>query len=195
MRRIAATLAVVVALLFSAGSAWADFDDGLAAFERGDYATALREWLPLAEPGDVSAQYFLGVMYSFGRGVPQNDAEAVKWYRKAAEQGVVPAQYNLGVAYDEGYGVPQNDAEAVKWYRKAAEQGFAQAQYNLGVMYYFGEGVSVNSIKAYMWWSLAMEQGNELATENLNIIKEKMSSAEISIAQELASDMWEKINN
>ncbi len=83
----------------------------------------------------------------------------------------------------------------MKWYRKAAEQGFAQAQYNLGVMYYFGEGVSVNSIKAYMWWSLAMEQGNELATENLNIIKEKMSSAEISIAQELATDMWEKINN
>ena len=97
--------------------------------------------------------------------------------------------------YDNGYGVPENDAEAVKWYRKAAEQGFAQAQYNLGVMYYFGEGVSVNSIKAYMWWSLAMEQGNELATENLNIIKEKMSSAEISIAQELATDMWEKINN
>ncbi len=159
MRRILATLAVVVALLFSAGAAWADFDDGLAAFERGDYATALREWLPLAEQGDVSAQYFLGVMYSYGRGVPQNDAEAVKWYRKAAEQG------------------------------------FAQAQYNLGVMYYFGEGVSVNSIKAYMWWSLAMEQGNELATENLNIIKEKMSSAEISIAQELATDMWEKINN
>ena len=159
MRRIAATLAVVGALLFSAGSAWADFDDGLAAFERGDYATALREWLPLAEQGDVSAQYFLGVMYTYGRGVPQNDAEAVKWYRKAAEQG------------------------------------FAQAQYNLGVMYYFGEGVSVNSIKAYMWWSLAMEQGNELATENLNIIKEKMSSAEISIAQELATDMWEKINN
>ena len=83
----------------------------------------------------------------------------------------------------------------MKWYRKAAEQGFAQAQYNLGVMYYFGEGVSVNSIKAYMWWSLAMEQGNESATENLNIIKEVMSSAEISIAQELATEMWEKINN
>ena len=97
--------------------------------------------------------------------------------------------------YSFGRGVPQNDAEAVKWYRKAAEQGFAQAQYNLGVMYYFGEGVSVNSVKAYMWWSLAMEQGNESATKNLNIIKEVMSSAEISIAQELVAEMWEKINN
>jgi len=88
MRRIAATLAVVGALLFSAGSAWADYADGWAAFQRGDYATALREWLPLAEQGDVSAQYFLGDMYRKGLGVPENDAEAVKWYRKAAEQGL-----------------------------------------------------------------------------------------------------------
>jgi len=41
MRRILATLAVVGALLFGAGSAWADFDDGLAAYDRGDYATVL----------------------------------------------------------------------------------------------------------------------------------------------------------
>jgi len=57
MRRIAATLAVVVALLFSAGSAWADFDDGLAAYERGDYSTAFLEWRPLAEQGLAQAQY------------------------------------------------------------------------------------------------------------------------------------------
>ncbi len=88
-----------------------------------------------------------------------------------------------------------NYATALKEFRHAAEQGYAGAQYNLGVMYYFGEGVSVNSIKAYMWWSLAMEQGNESATKNLNIIKEEMNSAEISIAQELASEMWEQINN
>ena len=56
MRRILATLAVVVALLFSAGSAWADFDDGLAAAERGDYETAYREFLPLAEQGHAQAQ-------------------------------------------------------------------------------------------------------------------------------------------
>ena len=59
------------------------------------------------------AQYNLGVMYENGRGVPQNDAEAVKWYRKAAEQGLASAQNNLGVMYANGEGVPQNDAEAV----------------------------------------------------------------------------------
>ena len=74
------------------------------------------------------AQYALGWMYYKGRGVPQDDAEAVKWYRRAAEQGLARAQYNLGMRYSNGRGVPQNDAEAVKWYRRAAEQGHADAQ-------------------------------------------------------------------
>ena len=86
MRRIAATLAVL-ALLFSAGSAWADFDDGMAAYESGDYATALQEWRPLAEQGDAEAQLNLGLIYDDGYGVPVNDAEAAKWFRKVAEQG------------------------------------------------------------------------------------------------------------
>jgi TPR repeat protein len=60
----------------------ADFDAGVAAYNKGDYATAMREWRPLAEAGDASAQYNLGVMYANGEGVPEDDAEAVKWYRK-----------------------------------------------------------------------------------------------------------------
>ena len=78
MRRILATLAVVGALLFSAGAAWADFDDGLAAAQRGDYATALEEWRPLADQGHARAQCNLGVMYDNGYGVPENDAESAK---------------------------------------------------------------------------------------------------------------------
>ena len=64
-------------------------------------------------------------MYDNGQGVPQDYAEAVKWYRLAAEQGDVAAQYNLGIMYDNGDGVPQDYKEAVKWYRLAAEQGDA----------------------------------------------------------------------
>ena len=79
------------------------------------------ELLRLAEQGDAKAQYNLGVMYRKGHGVPQNDAEAVKWYRKSAEQGDAHAQFNLGFMYNNGKGVPQNDAEAAKWYRKAAD--------------------------------------------------------------------------
>ncbi len=73
----------------------------------------------------------LGSMYAYGRGVPQDDAEAVRWYRQAAEQGAAEAQYNLGLMHANGRGVPENDAEAVKWYRLAADQGFARAQHNL----------------------------------------------------------------
>jgi TPR repeat protein len=62
-------------------------------------------------------------MYANGKGVKQDDAEAVRWYRKAAEQGNAKAQFNLGVMYDLGKGVKQDDAEAVKWYRKAAFSG------------------------------------------------------------------------
>lgn len=62
-------------------------------------------------------------MYRDGRGVPQDDKEAVKWFRKAAEQGFATAQSNLGWMYEKGRGVPQDDKEAIKWYRKAADQG------------------------------------------------------------------------
>ena len=58
-------------------SSQADFRDGLAAYERGDYQTALREWRPLAEQGDAQAQYNLGLMYYHGTGVSQDYAEAV----------------------------------------------------------------------------------------------------------------------
>jgi len=73
-------------------------------------------------------------MYANGQGVPQNDQEAMKWFRLAAEQGYVFAQYYLGYMYAEGQGVPQNDQEAMKWFRLAAEQGDAKAQAALGVL-------------------------------------------------------------
>ncbi len=103
--------------------AGAGFDEGWAAYQRGDYATALREWRPLAEQGNAKAQRNLGRMYRTGRGVSQDYAEAVKWYRKAAEQGFAFAQNSLGSMYERGQGVPQDYAQAVRWYRKAAAQG------------------------------------------------------------------------
>ena len=74
-----------------------------------------------AKDGNAVAQYNLGTMYYSGQGLPRNDEEAIKWYRKAAERGHMKAQYNLGVKYNIGEGVAKNDAQAVKWYRKAAE--------------------------------------------------------------------------
>jgi hypothetical protein len=87
MRRILATLAVVGALLFSAGSARADFDGGVAAAQRGDYATAFREFLPLAEQGNRMAQTNLGFMYATGTGVPKNIDNAYMWFSLPKAQG------------------------------------------------------------------------------------------------------------
>ena len=102
--------------------AWAGWDEGVAAYHRRDYVTALREWRPLAKQGVADAQYNLGVMYGEGLGVPQDYAKAVGWWRKAAEQGHATAQYNLGVAYHNGEGVPQNYAQAHMWYNLAASR-------------------------------------------------------------------------
>ena len=65
-------------------------------------------------PEKSKLQFNLGNMYYTGEGVPQNDIEAVRWYRMAAEQGYIDAQFNLGFMYNAGAGVPQNDIEARK---------------------------------------------------------------------------------
>ncbi len=116
-RRIAA---VFLALALSAPSLAANFQVGWEAYERGDYVAALKEWRPLAEQGNTSAQNNLGVMYAEGRGVPQDYAEAVRWYRLAAEQGNAGAQNNLGIMYDTGEGVTQDNVQAHMWYNLAA---------------------------------------------------------------------------
>jgi hypothetical protein len=106
-------------------------------------------------------------MYANGQGVTKDDAEAVKWYRKAAEQGHAEAQANLGIMYQHGRGIPKDDAEAVKWYRKAAEQGQALGQNNLGWMYANGQGVTKDDAEAVKWYRKAAEQGHVTAQNNL----------------------------
>jgi len=107
---------VLPLLLAVHGLAAGGIERGGAAYNQGDYGTALREWRPLAEQGDAGAQLNLGFMYDNGYGVPQDYNEAIKWYRRAAEQGNDRAQYNLGLMYDVGYGVPQNFVRAHMWY-------------------------------------------------------------------------------
>ena len=78
--------------------------------------------------GNADAQAGLGVMYTYGRGVPQNDAQAVAWLRKAAAQGNAGGEGRLGEMYVKGQGVPQDYAQAHMWLRKGAEQGNSLSQ-------------------------------------------------------------------
>ena len=150
--------------------------DGLVAYTFGDYATALKFLQPLAEQGDAKAQKYLGLMYEKGLGVPQDGAEAVKWYPKAAEQGHRPSKFKLGrmnagpfvdgwVAYHRG-----DYAAAVKFWRPLAEQGDADAQYNLGVMYHRGRGVPKDDTEVVKWYNKAAEQGDAYEQYNLGVM-------------------------
>ena len=189
-RVIAAVLLAASVMLPGSARAGAreELDKGVAAWLRSDYAEALRHSRPLAEQGYAGAQFFLGVMYGNGQGVPQDHAAAVKWYRLAAEQGVAEAQYNLGIAYYNGQGVPQDYAAAVRWYRLAAELGHAGAQYILGVAYGTGEGVPQDHAAAYMWFNLAAAQGDETAAKKRDMAAKQLTAAALESAQRLSRE-------
>ena len=164
------------------------FEDAIAAHDKGDFATALRLFRPLAEQGKSSALFNLGLMYRKGEGVPQDYAAAVSLYRKAANQGHAGAQNNLGSMYEHGLGVPQDYAAAVSWYRKGAEQRDAVAQNNLGVMYAKGHGVPQDYVLAHMWFNLAAAQSYETAVKNRDLAVSNMTPAQIAEAQKLARE-------
>jgi TPR repeat protein len=103
------------------------FEDGIIAYDKGDYATAIQLWRPLADDGMAAAQCNLGTLYQFGWAVTQDYAEAVRWYRRAARQGFVPAQHNLGSMYHNGEGVTQDFTRAYMWWSLAASHGLTAA--------------------------------------------------------------------
>lgn len=185
-------LLTLVLAVVSAAPVWAGFEEGIAAYERGDYAATLNEWRPLAKQGDPTAQHHLGWLYIIGRGVPQDFEEAVRWFRKAEEQGDRDAQTNLGSLYLLGDRLPRDYTEALKWLRAAADQGQPLAQTKLGIMYQNGEGVSQDRVQAYKWFSLAAAQGSELAGAFRNEVTKQMTPAQIAEAQRLARE-WKPL--
>ncbi len=123
--RAAAHALALAALLLAAGAppSRADFAEGLAALDAGDFESALEAWRPLAEAGDAEAQVALAGLYRDGLGPRADLAQAVRWYRRAAEQGDAVAQLNLGDFYSRGEGVPRDLVQAHLWLSLAAAQG------------------------------------------------------------------------
>ena len=124
--------------------------------------------------------------------MPQDYAEAAKWYRKAAEQGDTDSQNRLATLYLAGDGVAQDFAEAAKWYRKAAEQGDIEAQNELGSLYGNGQGVPQDLVEAYRWFEIAATRDagtdfetHDNAVKNRDIVAAKMTPEQIAEAQEL----------
>ena len=181
-------LVLVLALLWPV-SLLADLQAGLDAYDRKDYATAYREFLPLAEQGNAKAQYYLGRMYYVPEGVSRNITESIRWYRLAAEQDYARAQFTLGFRYSTGEGVPQDYAEAIRWYRLAAEQGYSSAQYNLGRMYYKGK----DYVQAYAWFNVLGAREDEGAIVQRDFILNLMTPAQIAEGQKLSRELFERL--
>ena len=188
MKNLLTPILLALALTMSTPVVAQTFDQAVAAYNNGDYQNAFIDFKKLAEQGNAEAQTWLGMMYSKGKGIPEDDQEAVDWYRKAAEQGDAEAQYNLGVMYGEGTGVSENDRLAATWYRKAANQGIAEAQYNLGVMYANGTGLPKDELRAYFWWLLASAQGYASAIHYRDEVEKGLTPQQRASAQNQASN-------
>jgi S1-C subfamily serine protease len=139
-----------------------------------------------AEEGDAHSQNRLAGYYGQGYLVAKDQAEAVKWYRKAAEQNLPQAQLGLAACYDNGWGVKMDHAQAAKLDRKAAEQNYSPAQAKLGGRYARGEAVAKDYVEAYKWSLLAAGQGDWMAKNEIQGLEKVMSRAEIAEGQKLA---------
>lgn len=103
-----------------AGPASAGHDLGETAYSAGDFDTAAREFQSLAQAGDAVGQYYLGLLYEEGQGLPQDYEQAVHWYKKAVAQGNVDASYALGQLFSKGKHVPRDLTRAYLWFDLAA---------------------------------------------------------------------------
>ena len=193
--------AVILVLSVAAPVAAGPLEDGEAAYQRGDYSTALRLLRPLAEHGDAHAQFDLGVIYNNGRGVLQNFATAYKWFSLAAAQGdQTAAQYRdiVQQSMSSAQTGPLEDGEAayqrgdystaLRLLRPLAEHGDAHAEFDLGVIYYNGRGVPQDFVTAEMWFNLAAAQGDQTAAQYRDTVQQGMSSAQVAEAQKLARE-------
>ncbi len=147
-------LAIPLMLAFVSPVLAGPFEDGLEAFRQGDGAAARAAWEPLAEQGDASAQYNLGLLFETGAGLPVDIKQAARWFAASAAQGDSIAEMKMASLYAEGRGVAQDHAEAARWYQRAAEHDEPSAQFTLGTLYANGRGVEKN-----------MSLGHEMVSE------------------------------
>jgi hypothetical protein len=175
---------LLAALLLINSLCYADYNEGVVAYQRGDYKSAMKQWKTIAEQkftldhdlewkigstqGTTEAQYGLALLYWQGKGTPQNYHEAEKWLLLAANSGHSDAQLKLAYLYYLiGVDGKKSPIEAQKWFEKSAQQGNVDAQYNLGVLYKDGVGIKKDLVAAKKWLTLAASQGDTAAKKLL----------------------------
>lgn len=179
-----AALATALVALPPAATAQ-DFDKGYEFFQTGNYEAALKEWRPIAEQGNVLAQFSLGILYYNyfkADGALKDAKEALHWFRAGAEKGQPNAQTMLGVMHYGGKGVLTNTIEAMRWFRLAAFQGDALAQEWLGATLSEGRGIPKNDVGAYMWYNIAATNGSQEAGKLRDHLETTMTPEQIAQA-------------
>jgi TPR repeat protein/uncharacterized caspase-like protein len=131
-----------------------------AAFQRSDFAAAIKAWKVAAGWGEASAAYDLGVMAFTGQGEPKDQAEAVKWFAQAAKAGHPGGMVNYGLSLLNGYGVGANLPEGVHWLKAAADAGLPSAMGLVGQLYLQGEGVDKDAKQGAAWLQKAADAGD-----------------------------------
>jgi TPR repeat protein len=152
-------IAFTAALILAGGAAAGPLEDAAAAFNAGDYGRALSLWRSQAEAGNAQAQENVGLLYQAGKGVAQNDAEAVRWFRLAAQKGLADAEFNLAECYAAGQGVAKDQTAANALYAKAADKGHAGAEFKMGVLLRTGTDLENQLLNAAEWFKKAADQG------------------------------------
>jgi TPR repeat protein len=210
-------LVALVVCLIAIPVAAQDFQTGVKAYGKGDYATAVRVFKAHADQGDAAAQFNIGFMYRKGYGVGKNDATAIKWLRMSAEQGFKQAQQSLIFMYTNGVGVTKSHLKAAYWkgelerakaprieeeqeaaprsdaeisdLRAAAQAGDTTARVELASLYASGNRMPQDFVKAHAWYNLAAAQGDQNASKKRDEIAGKMTPGDISLAQKLAAEL------
>ena len=186
--RILTPLAYSVALLLSVGTpARAGLEEGKAAYERGDFGSALREFATAADQGNPEAQVDLGKMYMQGRGTSKDIAQAIHWYHAAAAQGNSEGQFFLGGLYLMGGPISKDVPQGLKWLSLAAEQGLPDAEVLLGITYLKGQDVPRDLIQADVFLRRAAAHGDPLAPRMLHSAEKQMTAEQIGTAKDLAA--------
>ena len=184
MRRYITLISLIFSLVLWSAASAGDYEKGRAAYDVGDFETAMAIWAPAADGGDADSQFGMGLLYANGYGVPLDDAMALKWYGLAAEQGQGEAQCALGVMHANGWGVPMSETEAMKWYLLAAENGVTDAQVNLGTMYQNGFSIDKDEVEALKWFAIAAKLGDPDAAAKRDYLAERMSAEALALADD-----------
>ena len=120
MRRLALALSLAALV---ATPAWAGYDQAVLAYDQGRFGEAFAEFRQLADRGDRAAEFMLGAMHFYGKGVPRDDAAAAIWFHKAALKGDANAQLAFGSLHIRGLGVRQDLVKAYMWLSVSADRG------------------------------------------------------------------------